>query len=107
EINGRFTRDISRLALPDQLSSGKRELLERDYEISVLEVRPNRFMLLATGITSSDRITIDESHRLNANFILPAPSRDYLLQEADRLLRLRAHGLPAEGGAFSRYWDLT
>lgn len=107
EIHGRFTRDISRLAIPDQLSAGKRELLGRDYEISVLEVKPNRFILLATGINSSDRITIDESHRLNANFVLPAPSRAYLLQEADRLLRLRAHGLPAEGGLFSRYWDFS
>lgn len=107
EIHGRFTRDISRLAIPDQLSAGKRELLERDYEISVLEVRPNRFILLATGTKNSDRVTIDESHRLNANFVLPAPSRAYLLQEADRLLRLRAHDLPAEGGLFSRYWDFS
>jgi hypothetical protein len=107
EIHGRFTRDISRLAIPDQLSAGKRDLLDRDYEISVLEVRPNRFILLATGTNSSDRVTIDESHRLNANFVLPAPSRSYLFQEADRLLRLRAHGLPAEGGVFSRYWDFA
>lgn len=107
EIHGRFTRDISRLAIPDQLSAGQRDLLERDYEISVLEVRPNRFILLATGTNSSDRVTIDESHRLNANFILPAPSRSYLFQEADRLLRLRAHGLPAESGLFSRYWDFS
>lgn len=107
EIHGRFTRDISRLAIPDQLSAGKRELLDRDYEVSVLEVKPNRFILLATGTKSSDRVTIDESHRLNANFVLPAPSRAYLLQEADRLLRLRAHGLPAEGGLFSRYWDFS
>lgn len=107
EIHGRFTRDISRLAIPDQLAAGKRELLDRDYEISVLEVKPNRFILLATGTNSSDRVTIDESHRLNANFVLPAPSRAYLFQEADRLLRLRAHGLPAEGGVFARYWDFS
>jgi hypothetical protein len=107
EIHGRFTRDISRLSIPEKLSAGKREFLEREYEISVLEARPNRFILLATGIHSSDRVTIDESHRLNANFVLPAPSRDYLFQEADRLLRLRAHGLPAEGGLFARYWDFA
>jgi hypothetical protein len=104
EVHGRFTRDLSRLSLPFQLASGDRDALSRDYEISALEVRPNRFLLLATGIGNSDRVTIDEAHRLNANFVLPPPSRSYLLEEADRILRLRAHGMTPDEGIVSRYW---
>lgn len=107
EVNGRFTRDLTRLALPITLSSGTQEELKRNYEISVLEVRPNRFQLLATGLGSSDRITIDESHRINSNFVLPAPARTYLIEEADRILRLKAQGKPAGEGIVSRFWKVA
>lgn len=106
EVHGRFTRDITRLSLPASLSSGKQEELKRTYEISVLEVRPNRFLILATGVGNSDRITIDESHRINSNFVLPAPTRSYLHEEADRFLRLKAHGLQPGDGIVSRYWKV-
>jgi hypothetical protein len=62
--------------------------------------------LLATGLGSSDRITIDESHRINSNFVLPAPARAYLIEEADRLLRLKAQGLAPNEGLVARYWKL-
>ena len=106
EVHGRYTRDLSRLTLPAEFTSGRQEDLQRAYEISVLEVRPNRFQLLATGLGSSDRITIDESHRINSNFVLPAPARAYLIEEADRLLRLKAQGLPPNEGIVARYWKL-
>jgi hypothetical protein len=107
DINGRFTRDLSRLSLPSHLASGDLEQLQRYYEISVIEVQPNRFLLQATGVKNTDRVTIDESHRLNANFVPPAPTRAYLLEEADRLLSQRAEGLSAEEGLYSRYWQIT
>ncbi|MGZ3711255.1 MAG: hypothetical protein ACXVBE_05840 [Bdellovibrionota bacterium] len=106
ETHGRFTRDLSRLLLPGHYASGSREEIQQSYEISVLETLPNRFIILATGIDSSDRITIDESHRLSANFVLPPPARAYLLEEADRILRLRAQGLEPESGLYSRYWNI-
>lgn len=107
QVNGRFTRDLSRLSLPVQLASGTLDGLMREYEVSVLEVHPNRFLILASGTANSDRVTIDESHRLNANFVLPPPSRAYLVEEADRLLRLRNEGAEPAAGLFSRYWKLA
>ncbi len=107
DINGRFTRDISRLSLPSRLASGDLEQLRRSYEIAVVEVQPKRFLLLATGIRSTDRVTVDESHRLNANFIVPPPTRAYLLEEADRLLGLYAQGLEPQEGIYSRYWQIS
>lgn len=106
DINGRFTRDISRLSLPSRLATGGLEELLRSYEISVIEVQPKRFLLLATGLKNTDRVTVDESHHLNANFVLPSPTRAYLLEEADRLLALRAQGLEPQEGIFSRYWQI-
>jgi hypothetical protein len=106
ELHGRFTRDLARLSLPAQLASGSQEALRRNYELSVLEVRPNRFLLLATGLDNPDRVTIDENHRINANFVLPPPSRAYLYEEADRLMRLRAQGQASGEGLFSRYWKV-
>ncbi|HEY8278853.1 MAG TPA: hypothetical protein VIH99_04475 [Bdellovibrionota bacterium] len=107
DINGRFTRDLSRLSLPGQLASGDLEQLRRAYEISVIEVQPKRFLLLATGVRNADRVTVDESHRLNANFVVPPPTRAYLLEEADRLLGLRAQGLVPQEGIYSQYWQIT
>lgn len=106
KVNGRYTRDLARLEMPSLLSSGTWDELRRDYEISVLEVHPNRFLLLATGVKNADRVTIDESFRLNANFVLPPPSRAYLVEEADRLLRLSAEGLEPADGVFTRFWKL-
>lgn len=107
EINGRFTRDIARLSLPSRLASGDLEQLRRYYEISVIEVQPKRFLLLATGVKNTDRVTVDESHRLNANFIVPLPTRAYLLEEADRMLGLRSQGLELQDGIFSQYWQIS
>ncbi|MGZ3740330.1 MAG: hypothetical protein ACXVB9_13210, partial [Bdellovibrionota bacterium] len=53
DINGRFTRDLSRLSVPGRLASGDFEELRRFYEISVIEVQPKRFLLLATGIKNT------------------------------------------------------
>ena len=106
DIYGRYTRDLSRILLPNRLATGDLEQLRRSYEISVIEVQPKRFLILATGIKNTDRITVDESHRLNANFSVPAPSRAYLLEEADRLLGLRAQGLETMEGFFSGYWEI-
>ncbi len=107
DIHGRYTRDLARLSFPSRLASGDVEQLRRSFEISVIEVQPKRFLLLATGIRNTDRVTIDESHRLSANFPLPLPTRAYLVEEADRLLGLRAQGVPAEGGIFSDFWQIT
>lgn len=107
DTHGRFTRDLSRLLLPARYVSGTREEIQQSYEISVLESYPNRFLILATGIDNSDRLTIDESYRLSANFVLPPPTRVYLLEEADRILRLRAQGLEPEIGLYSRYWQIA
>lgn len=107
ELHGRYARDLSRLSLPLQLASGTMEELRRHYEISVLELQPNRFLVLATGTSGTDRVTIDERHRLNANFVLPPPSRAYLVEEADRLLALRASGGTPEEGLYLRYWKLN
>ena len=104
EINGRYTRDLSNLSLPEKMASGNLEDLRRRYEISVLELHPNRFLLIASGVGNSDRVTIDESFRLNANFILPPPSKAYLFEEADRLLRLKMQGTKEAEGIYARYW---
>lgn len=104
EINGRYTRELSNLSLPEKMASGSLEELRRHYEISVLELHPNRFLLLASGVQNSDRVTIDESFRLNANFILPPPAKAYLFEEADRLLRLKMLGHESSEGIYSRYW---
>jgi len=106
DIHGRFTRDIARLSLPNRLASGDLEQLRRNFEISVIEVQPKRFLLLATGVSSADRVTVDESHRLNANFVVPPPTRAYLLEEADRMLNLKAQGMPPQDGIYSSYWQL-
>lgn len=107
ELSGRYTRDLSRLALPAKLASGDVEELKRRYEISVLELHPNRFIVLATGINSTDRVTIDERHRLSANFVLPPPARAYLHEEADRMLRLKESNRAPEEGLYLRYWQLS
>lgn len=104
DIHGRFTRDIARLSLPARLASGDLETLRRNYEISVVEVQPKRFLLQATGIKSTDRVTVDESSRLNANFVVPPPTKAYLLEEADRMLGLRAQGLSPQEGIYDSYW---
>lgn len=106
EIHGRFTRDISRLSLPSRLAGGDLDQLHRAYEISVIEVHPKKFLLLATGVKNTDRVTVDESHRLNANFVAPPPMRAYLLEEADRMLNLRSQGKEPQPGIFTRYWQL-
>jgi len=106
ELHGRYTRDLARLSVPSRLTSGTQEALRRHYEISVLEVRPSRFLILASGVDNSDRVTIDESHRINANFVLPAPARAYLFEEAERMIRLTEEGLPQSAGLVSRYWQL-
>jgi hypothetical protein len=107
EIHGRFTRDLARLSLPGRLAGGDLEELQRSYEISVTELEPKRFLLLATGIHSTDRVTVDESRRLNANFALPNPSRAYLLEEADRVLALRSQGAEPLEGLYSAYWQVA
>jgi hypothetical protein len=107
ELHGRYTRDLSRLSLPVSFAGGSMESLKRRYELSVLELHPNRFLVLATGINGTDRVTIDERHRLNANFVLPPPSRAYLLEEADRLLRLQAAEESPEDGVYVRYWRVN
>lgn len=107
DIHGRFTRDISRLSFPSRLASGDFEQLRRSYEISVVEVAPKKFLLLATGVTNTDRVTIDESHRMNANFVMPAPPRAYLVEEADRMLSLYNQGHEPKEGNFSRYWQIS
>lgn len=106
DIHGRFTRDIARLSLPNRLASGDLEQLRRNFEISVIEVQPKRFLLLATGVSNTDRVTVDESHRLNANFVVPPPTRAYLLEEADRMLNLKAQGMAPQDGIYSSYWQL-
>lgn len=106
DIHGRYTRDLTRLSLPTRFASGDLEQLLRAYEISVIEVQPRRFLLLATGVKSTDRVTVDESYRLNANFVMPPPSRSYLLEEADRMLNLRSQGKGAQEGIFTRYWAI-
>lgn len=106
DINGRFTRDIARLSFPNRLASGELEQLRRIYEISVIEVQPRRFLIMATGVNNTDRVTIDESHRLNANFVVPPPTRAYLLEEADRLLALKSRGSEPQDGIFSQYWQI-
>lgn len=107
DIHGRFTRDVARLSLPARLASGDLETLRRNYEISVIEVQPKRFLLLATGVKNTDRVTVDESSRLNANFVVPPPTKAYLLEEADRLLGLRALGLSPQEGIYSSYWQVA
>jgi hypothetical protein len=106
DIHGRFTRDIARLSLPARLASGDLETLRRHYEISVIEVQPKRFLLMATGVKNTDRVTVDESARLNANFVVPPPTKAYLLEEADRMLGLRALGVPAQEGIYASYWQV-
>jgi hypothetical protein len=107
ETHGRYTRDLSRLRLPTSLTGGSRAEVREHYEISVIEAYPNRFLILATGINSADRATIDESNRLTANFVLPPPSRAYLFEEADRMLKLQAQNSEPSLGVFSRYWQVT
>ncbi len=102
---GRFTRDISKLALPEKLSTGSFEDVRRKYEISVLEISPNHILLQATD-ENLDRVTIDERHRLNANFILPPPSKAYLFEEADRLIALEVVGRGRLDGLYSAYWKV-
>lgn len=106
DIHGRFTRDIARLSLPSRLASGDLETLRRHYEISVIEVQPKRFLFLATGVKNADRVTVDESSRLNANFVVPPPTKAYLLEEADRMLGLRALGIVPQDGIYSSYWQV-
>ena len=107
EVFGKFTRDLSRLALPARMSSGSWEQVQRDYEISVVEMQPHRLLVLATSVDGKDRITINERFRMSANFILPSPARAYLLEEGERLLRLGREGKKAEWGAYLGYWVLT
>lgn len=106
EVHGKFTRDLNRLPVPDRQTASSEIDIRKFYEISVLDARPNRILVLATGIGNGDRVTIDEGHRVSANFILPAPSRSYLEDEADRLLRLMGQGRAAEPGLYSRYWKV-
>ncbi len=106
DIHGRFTRDLARLSFPNRLAGGDLEQLRRLYEISVIEVQPKRFLIMATGVNNTDRVTVDESHRINANFVVPPPTRVYLLEEADRLLALNSQGLEPQAGIYSGYWQI-
>jgi hypothetical protein len=104
EIHGKFTRDLQRLPVPDRQTASQEVDINKYYEISVLDARPNRFLLLATGIETGDRVTIDEGHRVSANFVLPVPTKSYLEEEADRLLRLRGQSQPALDGIYAKFW---
>lgn len=114
DTHGRYTRDISRLGLPDQLSSGSFDDVHRSYEISVVEVASNRVLVMAIGADSSqdknitrfDRVTMDESHRMSANFILPVPSRAYLYEEADRMLSLKLSGKSRLDSVVANFWTI-
>jgi len=107
ERNGRYTRDLGRLGLPDQLASGT-SIFEvfRHYEISMLEAESHRFVLLARGVNSTDRATVDEKSRLRANFNLPPLSRAYLMEEAERILSLKNNGENTSLGLSESYWNI-
>lgn len=105
-LYGRFTRDFTHLSLPENLSNGKFEDVRSRYEISVIESQAQRILVLAVNPESGDKATIDERFRINANFILPPPSKSYLQEEGERILRLGRLGIKAEFGAFLSYWNL-
>lgn len=113
EVYGRFSRDLAELGVPDMLALGSLEEVRRNYEISVLEASSKRLVILATAQpgaavapgTRSDRITVDERFRLNANFQLPPLAKKYLLTEADRGLSLRFKGREALLGLSADYWS--
>jgi hypothetical protein len=106
EVNGRFTRDLSRLAIPDRLASGTLEELKAEYEIAATEVSPSRFLLVGQGLKNGDRVSLDEMHRINANFVLPEPNKKYLSEEADRMLRLHKAGESPLPGIYAQYWRI-
>ncbi|MCO5142880.1 MAG: hypothetical protein M9962_07310 [Oligoflexia bacterium] len=106
ELYGKYTREIPRLHLPSNLTLGTWETVRRKYEISVLELQGNRFLLLATGIRNGDRIIVDQSFRVSANFVLPSPAKGYLLEEADRLIQSKNKGLNPVSGVVSGFWEL-
>lgn len=106
ERNGRYTRDLGRLGLPDRLASGSSIFdVFRHYEVSILEAQSHRFVLLAQGMGSTDRVTIDEKSRLRANFTLPPLGKSYLLEEAERIVNLRASGEDPDPGLVSEYFN--
>lgn len=108
ERNGRYTRDLGRIGLPEQLASGA-TIFEvfRQYEISMLEAESHRFVLLAQGVASTDRATVDEKNRLRANFSLPPLSRAYLMEEAERILSLKNSGEEPNLGLAEAYWGIN
>lgn len=110
DVNGRFTRDLGRLNLPDKLSTGDFVQLRTAYEIVVLTAGDSRLTVVATGVedksTIGDKITIDERSRISANFPLPEPNKKYLLEEAGRLLELYVKGSGRVAGLYKDYWRL-
>lgn len=105
EVHGRFTRDLDRLGLPLESGAGRLAEVRRAYEISVLEIGGDRLTLLATG-ARQDRVTIDERHRVHANFILPPPSKYALYEEASRQIAARRAGRAVPEGVYTPYWRL-
>ncbi len=107
ELHGRYTRDLSRLFLPEKLSTGSWEDVRRHYEISALDVQGNHLLMLAQGVDRPDRATIDERHRFSVNFAVPTPSKSYLYEEADRAIRLSKKGKLDNASLAAGFWTIT
>lgn len=104
EIHGRFTPDLARLGLPRFTPSGSVDEVRARFEIGVKAIGSHRFVVEAKN--GADRVVIDEGYRLRANFLLPAPNRFFLFDEADRQIRASFQGRASEGGVYARYWKL-
>lgn len=114
DIHGHYTRDLSRLGLPDRLSTGSFDDVRRVYEVAVVELTSNRVVVMANGadsaqekmLTRFDRMTMDERHRISANFVMPPPSRAYLYEEADRMLGLQLSGKSRLDSVVANFWNI-
>lgn len=112
EVFGRYTGDIQSLGIPNQLIGGTTEEVFRHYEVFIELRQGQRFFVRArarpilrrNSVQAKDVFRIDQDFLIHNNFPEPQMSREFLMSEADRVLRLREREKEAVVGIAQKYW---
>lgn len=112
EVYGRFTGDLRSLGIPNDLVGGTVDEIRKNYEIFIELRSGQRFSVRARGRplygrlfqTEQEVLRMDQDFSIHANFPVPNLGREFLVQEADRVLRLKERNREAVVGIAQNYW---
>lgn len=110
-IHGKFARELSQLGVPFRLSNGSVFDLQKNFEIQLVDLSPDFFVIRARERQSKNQIFIDRKFHLSSNLNLPALSRAYLVEEGRRLLQLASANVNSKSaleslGLARNYWTM-